>query len=79
MDTCVVTQDQIAVLYRAAESEDPLELVRRCLKERGLPVWSRAKVELFVRGEQRLLLARPASPVRRRVRQGEPRVCRRRR
>ena len=77
MDTGFVTPEQIALIVSREDCADPQALVRRCLAEHGLPVWRRASIALFIRGQRLLLLAQPSPPRRRRLRPGEPRLRRR--
>ncbi len=77
MDTYIVTSEQIAVILKTEETADLFQLVRACLIEHGLPAWSSPKIDLFIRGDQRLLLARPSPPRRHRTYSGEPRIRRR--
>lgn len=77
MDTYIVTSEQIAILLQEDEHGDPFQLVRRCLIEHGLTPWGYPEIELFIRGGNELLLARPSPPRRRRIDEGEPRIRRR--
>ena len=77
MDTYFFKDDQIAIILSETGESDPRELLARCFGGSDALPWPAADVDFFERGDLCLLLARPSSPLRSRVRRGDPRICRR--
>ena len=77
MDKYSISDDSLAILLPRREELDVGAAVRLMLRLAGLKPWDAVEAELYVLGENMLLLARPAPPRTRRLAGHEPRLHRR--
>ena len=64
MVTMCVSRDTLVLLLSEAELDDVRGAVRLSLESAGLEPWPDLEAELFDRGDEALLLARPRAPLR---------------
>ena len=62
MVTMCVSRDSLALLLTEDELDDVRGAVRLSLENAGLEPWRDLEAELFDRGDEALLLARPRAP-----------------
>ena len=77
MDTYSISDDSLAILLPRREELNVAAVVKLMLRLAGLKPWDAVEAELYVLGENKLLLARPAPPRTRRLAGHEPRLRRR--
>ena len=76
MITYHVDPDAVALGLSESETEIAALLVKRCLREHGISPWERVESELFSFPGHNLLIARPGSPLTRRLDRRVPRLKR---
>ena len=77
MVTYCISSDCVALLLPEGTDFPVRTLVTACLRKEGLRPWSDMEAELYAAPCGRLLIARPRGPLRSRLAQNAPRLCRR--